>query len=52
MLAKLRKRQEWAFAKALWATSPRHAFAWWALLLLRGALTAVIVADDVNAPEG
>jgi ATP-binding cassette, subfamily B, bacterial len=42
MLAKLRKRQEWAFAKALWATSPRHAFAWWAFLLLRGTLTAVI----------
>ena len=42
VLVKLRERQEWAFAKALWATSRRYAFGWWLLLVVRGALTAVI----------
>ena len=42
MIARLRDRQEWALAGALRRASPLYAAAWWAGVLLRGALPALI----------
>lgn len=41
MLGRLRARQEWVFFASLRRADPRLALAWWAVLLLRGALPAV-----------
>jgi ATP-binding cassette subfamily B protein len=40
MLQRLTKRKEWKFFAALPKATPRLALAWWAVLLLRGALPA------------
>jgi ATP-binding cassette, subfamily B, bacterial len=42
MGARLRTRQEWRFFAALWRAAPAHAAAWWALVVLRGTLPAVV----------
>jgi ATP-binding cassette, subfamily B, bacterial len=42
MMQRLKARQEWGFFAALWAASPAHAGAWWALVVLRGVLPAVL----------
>ena len=42
VIARLRVRQEWALAGALWRASPGFAATWWAGVLLRGALPALI----------
>ena len=42
MLARLRDRPEVAFCRALYRASPRLATAWWALLVLRGAMPALL----------
>ena len=40
MLDRLRGRQEWALARALWRADRPLATAWWAILFLRGLLPA------------
>jgi len=40
VLQRLRGRQEWALAQALWRADRRLAAAWWAVLVLRGLLPA------------
>src|SRR3954454_3583776 len=42
MIAKLRGRQEWAMARALHRAAPGLAWAWWILVVIRGALPAVL----------
>ncbi len=42
MLARLRARPEVAFCRALFRASPPLTTAWWALLLLRGAIPALL----------
>ena len=39
-MARLRERQEWHLARALWRADRRLAVAWWAILGLRGVLPA------------
>lgn len=39
-MARLREREEWRFFGALWRADRRLASAWWAVLVLRGALPA------------
>jgi ABC-type multidrug transport system fused ATPase/permease subunit len=41
VLDRLRRRQEWQLARALWRADRRLATAWWAVLALRGLLPAV-----------
>jgi len=41
-MARVRERQEWVFARALWKAAPGLAFSWWALLLLRGLLPPLL----------
>jgi ABC-type multidrug transport system fused ATPase/permease subunit len=41
-VGRLRGRQEWKLAVALWRAAPLLAAAWWALLVLRGALPALL----------
>ncbi len=42
LLAVNRERKEVQFFVALWKAAPGHAFAWWALVVLRGVLPAVV----------
>jgi ATP-binding cassette, subfamily B, bacterial len=42
MLDRLQARQEWGFFAVLWRASRPHAIAWWAFIVLRGVLPAVL----------
>jgi ATP-binding cassette subfamily B protein len=42
MIERLRGRQEWALARALFRAAPRHTVAWWIGLVVRGVLPAGI----------
>jgi ABC-type multidrug transport system fused ATPase/permease subunit len=41
-MERVRGRQEWQFATALWRTAPGMAFIWWAAVVLRGVLPPLL----------
>jgi ATP-binding cassette, subfamily B, bacterial len=54
VLGRLRRRQEWQFAGALFAAAPVLAACWWALLIVRAVLPALLAVASgvlINAVE-
>src|SRR5687768_11572864 len=45
-MGRVRERQEWQFAGALWKAAPGMAFTWWAMLILRGILPPLLAVSS------